>query len=181
VILQASANPDEVAVFLFENGRLRGPAGFSTAGMRIQSEQPGPGSLFAHPAAAESVSEAPLPETPPADADATPPDAAAQAGVAAAEAGIAAPAKLARGLLESRMEAALAALAEPSQAPSATIRLGHLALLKRWYYRPEARRTGEIFFPGAEGRWPIKAMLRGVARVAGKMLAAGDRAEEAHR
>ena len=181
VILQASANPDEVAVFLFENGRLRGPAGFSTAGMRIQSEQPGPGSLFAHPAAAESVSEAPLPETPPADADATPPDAAAQAGVAAAEAGIAAPAKLPRGALEARMEAALAALAEPSQAPSATIRLGHLALLKRWYYRPEVRRTGEIFFPGAEGRWPIKALLRGVGRVAGKMVAAGDRAEETHR
>ncbi|MGB7264464.1 MAG: hypothetical protein WBC92_03070, partial [Terracidiphilus sp.] len=39
VILQASASPDEVAVFLFENGRLRGPAGFSTLGMRIQNEQ----------------------------------------------------------------------------------------------------------------------------------------------
>ena len=32
VILQASANPDEVAVFLFESGRLRGPAAFSTSG-----------------------------------------------------------------------------------------------------------------------------------------------------
>ena len=28
VILQASANPDEVAVFLFEDGRLRGPWDF---------------------------------------------------------------------------------------------------------------------------------------------------------
>ena len=49
VILQASANPDEVAVFLFENGRLRGPAAFSTLGMRIQNEQSGSTSLFAQP------------------------------------------------------------------------------------------------------------------------------------
>jgi hypothetical protein len=96
---------------------------------------------------------------------------------AAIEAGIAAPAKLPRGLLEARMEAALASLAEPNQAPSPTIRQGHLALLKRWYYRPEARRSGEIFFPDAEGRWPVKAMLRGVGRVAAKMLAVGGRTE----
>jgi hypothetical protein len=68
-------------------------------------------------------------------------------------------------MLEGRMEAALESLAEPSGAPSATVRQAHLALLKRWYYRPEARRAGEIFFPGAEGRWPVKALLRGVGRV----------------
>ncbi|MGA3071166.1 MAG: UvrB/UvrC motif-containing protein [Terracidiphilus sp.] len=156
VILQPGANPDEVAVFLFENGRLRGPASFSAVGMRIQNEQPGASSLFSQPAAIEPVSEAPLHEALPMDA-ALP--------EAATEAGIAAHAKLPRGLLESRMEAALAALAEPNQAPSPTIRQGHLALLKRWYYRPEARRAGEIFFPGAEGRWPVKALLRGAARV----------------
>jgi hypothetical protein len=43
-----------------------------------------------------------------------------------------------------------------------------LALLKRWNYRPEIRRTGEIFFPDAEGLWPIKALIRGVGRVAAK-------------
>jgi excinuclease ABC subunit C len=63
------------------------------------------------------------------------------------------------------MEAALAALKEPSQALSPTLRQGHLALVKRWYYRPEARRSGEIFFPDADGRWPLKTMLRGVGRV----------------
>ena len=63
------------------------------------------------------------------------------------------------------MEAALAALSAPTRSPSATLRQGHLALLKRWYYRPETRRYGEIFFPDAEGRWPLKAMLRGVGRV----------------
>jgi excinuclease UvrABC nuclease subunit len=151
VILQVSANPDEVSVFLFENGRLRGPASFSTVGMRIQNEQPGASSLFAVPAATEPIQEL-------APSDAAPRE-------AAPEAGIAAPAKLPRGLLEARMEAALASLAEPNQAPSPTIRQGHLALLKRWYYRPEARRTGEIFFPVAEGRWPVKALLRGVGRV----------------
>jgi excinuclease UvrABC nuclease subunit len=149
VLLQASANPDEVAVFLFENGRLRGPAGFSTVGMRIQNEQSGSTSLFAHPVAIE-----PIPEALPPDAE------------------TAAPAKIARGVLETRLEAALASLAEPSGTPPATLRQGHLALLKRWYYRPEARRAGEIFFPNAEGGWPIKAILRGVGRVyAGKFKA----------
>jgi len=151
VILQASANSEEVAVFLFENGRLRGPAGFSTQGMRIQNEQSGSTSLFAQPVAIEPIPELPTPE-------AAPPEAAPQARIAA-------PIKLARGLLEARLEAALATLAESSGAPSPTIRQGHLALLKRWYYRPEVRRAGEIFFPDAEGRWPVKAILRGTGRV----------------
>jgi excinuclease UvrABC nuclease subunit len=157
VILQASANPDEVAVFLYENNCLRGPAGFSTIGMRIQNEQSGSSSLFAQPIAIEPIPESPAPGIPAQEAALPAPASAA-------------PAKLARGLLEARMESALAALADPSQPPSATHRQGHLALLKRWYYRPEARRTGEIFFPDAEGRWPIKAMLRGVGRVAAGRL-----------
>ena len=162
VILQASANPDEVAVFLFENARLRGPAGFSTLGMRIQNEQSGATSLFAHPMAIEPIPEAPI---------ATPPASEAATGSAGSEdtlpeAASAASAKLARSVLEARMEAALAALQEPSETPSAILRQGHLALLKRWYYRPEARRAGEIFFPDAEGRWPVKALLRGAGRVA---------------
>jgi excinuclease UvrABC nuclease subunit len=155
VILQASANPDEVAVFVYENGRLRGPAGFSTLGMRIQNENSGSSSLFSHPMAIEPILET------------------QSQGAAAAEATEIAnelPAKLPRGLLEARMEAALAELAEkPAEDASATHRQGHLALLKRWYYRPEVRRAGEIFFPDAAGRWPVKAMLRGVGRVlAGK-------------
>jgi hypothetical protein len=149
VILQASAHPDEVAAFLFENGCLRGPVGFSTQGMRIQNEQSGSTSLFAQPMAIEPIPEAP---------EAVP-------GEAAVGTGIAAPVKIARGVLEARMEAALAALEEASGPPSATVRQGHLALLKRWYYRPETRRPGEIFFPDEEGQWPIKALLRGAGRV----------------
>jgi excinuclease UvrABC nuclease subunit len=173
VVLQASAVPGEVAVFLNENGRLSGPAGFSTLGMRIQNEQSGSTSLFAHPMAIEAILETPdplptVPETNPVSA------ASESTSVEAAlEAESPAPAKLARGVLEARMEAALTLLAAPSQTLSPTLRQGHLALLKRWYYRSEARRSGEIFFPDAEGRWPIKALLRGVGRVAAKMMAIG--------
>ena len=156
VLLQASANPDEVAVFLFENGRLRGPAGFSTLGMRIQNEQSGSSSLYAQPMAIEPVPEAP-----------------------ATEAAADTPARPTRSVLEARMEAALTALAAHAEPPSATLRQGHLALLKRWYYRPEAKRAGEIFFPDAEGRWPLKALLRGVGRVAAKALGAGSLAAPA--
>jgi hypothetical protein len=149
VILQASAVPGEVAVFLYENERLSGPQGFSTQGMRIQNEASGSTSLFAHPMAIEAIPE--------------------EQGLGTRDEGLGSgadvPTKLARGLLEARMEVALAALATPA-AISPTLRQGHLALLKRWYYRPEARRAGEIFFPDAEGRWPVKALLRGVGRVA---------------
>jgi hypothetical protein len=155
--------PGEVAIFLYEDGSLRGPQGFSTLGMRIQNEQSGSTSLFAHPMAIEAIPEAPSAEDAPSEAS--------------SKAESAAPTKLARGVLEARMEEPLDALAERSEAPSATLRQGHLALLKRWYYRPEARRSGEIFFPDAEGRWPLKAILRGVGRVAAKMLAAGGHAE----
>jgi hypothetical protein len=195
VILQASAEPDEVAVFLYEGGLLRGPALFSTLGMRIQNEQSGSSSLFAQPMAFE-----PVPETPPVPSPSGAIEALKGTGfspyIESAESGgagregfqplhsspegglsgdspemSAQPAKLPRGLLESRMEAALAALAEAGPSPSATLRQGHLALLKRWYYRSEVRRAGEIFFPDAEGRWPVKAMLRGIGRVAAKQLA----------
>ncbi|MGA9673429.1 MAG: excinuclease ABC subunit C [Terracidiphilus sp.] len=156
IILQPSANPDEVSVFLFQDGSLRGPQAFSTLGMRIQNEQSGSSSLFAQPMAIE-----PIPETPPTEAAADPAPMA--------------PLKIPRGLLESRLEAALAALTALGDPPSATLRQGHLALLKRWYYRPEARRAGEIFFSDTEGRWPLKSILRGIGRVAAKSLAPAER------
>lgn len=152
VILQASAVPDEVAVFLYQDGRLRGPGAFSTLGMRIQNEQSGSNSLFAQPMALEALPEVP----PPTSADVQPGH----------------PARLPRGMLESRLETVLAELAASEVSPSATTRQGHLALLKRWYYRPEAKRPGEICFPDSEDRWPIKSILRGIGRVAAKSLTA---------
>jgi excinuclease UvrABC nuclease subunit len=163
VILQASPEPDEVAVFLFENARLSGPAAFSTIGMRIQNEQSGSSSLFAQPLAIE-----PVPEQPSSREQGT---GNREQGI---ETGDQRPVarKLARTMLEARMEAILTELSTPAGSPSATIRHGHLALLKRWYYRPEAKRSGEIFFPEVEGMWPVKALLRGVGRVAARSLTA---------
>jgi hypothetical protein len=182
VILQGSANLDEVAVFLYENARLRGPAPFSTLGMRIQNEQSGSSSLFAQPMAIEPIPEdAGNSEQGSGNREqgiGNSSNLGAEIGLTpqgAAEVGIATPAKLPRGLLESRMEEALAALIEDGRVQSATLRQGHLALLKRWYYRPEVRRVGEIFYPDVEGRWPVKAILRGIGRVAAKSLTASAR------
>jgi hypothetical protein len=190
VILQAAASPDEVSVFLYEGGLLRGPVAFSTLGMRIQNEQSGSSSLFAQPMALEPIPESadPAPsaisqglvtghdfsraDSGAEETGASAPEGESREGKSPDEPAkiTTAPARLARGLLESRMEAALAALAGATPNPSATLRQGHLALLKRWYYRPEIRRAGEIFFPDAEDHWPLKAMLRGAGRVAAKMM-----------
>jgi hypothetical protein len=63
----------------------------------------------------------------------------------------------------------------------------HLSLLRRWYYRPEKQRAGEVFFPkedsaaanresaaadkesaaaNKETAWPIRRILNGAARLA---------------
>ena len=178
LILQISAHPDEVALFLYENGRLRGPLGFSTLGIRIQNERSGSSSLFAHPVAIEPIPE----ESANADSGSEATNdlhlaigdgAVASAHVAGEGAasvlphspvqGMAGPAP--RGALEARLEAILAQLADLEGSANATVRQGHLALLKRWYYRPETRRPGEIFLPNADCRWPVKSILRGIGRV----------------
>ena len=195
VILQASGQPDEVAVFLFEGGILWGPSAFSTLGMRIQNEQSGSSSLFAQPMALEAVVEEqgignreqgieeqglgtshpseqrPLAGGPDRD------EGLEKQGIGNREQGIekqvpgsAPAARPARGMLEARLEAVLAGLAQAAEAPNAVERQGHLALLKRWYYRPEVKRPGEVFFPDAEGLWPLRSILRGVGRVAAKSL-----------
>ena len=165
VILQAAAEPDEVALFLFEGGRLRGPAAFSTLGMRIQNEQSGSSSLFAQPMSVEAVPEEQGLGT--SDQGLGNRDHRAESGDQSASGR-----KLARTMLESRMDGVLRDLGAETEPPSATLRQGHLALLKRWYYRPEVKRTGEIFFEDPAGHWPVKALLRGVGRIAAKSLTA---------
>ncbi len=160
VILQVAAKADEVAVFLFENGRLHGPMAFSTLGMRIQNEQSGSSSLFAQPLALE-----PVPERQGSGVR----DQGSEEQGSEEQGSV--PAKLARGMLETRMEAVLAVPDDSGgDAPSSTVRQGHLALLKRWYYRPEVKRAGEIFFPDSEGHWPVKSLLRGAGRVVAKTM-----------
>ena len=141
-VFQTSANPDEVAVFLYESGEFRGPAAFSTLGMRIQNEQSGSSSLYAQPMAIQPVPESDSP----------------------------AALKASRDVLEARMEAALESLASQRSQPNATVRQGHLALLTRWYYRPQQKRAGEICFRESDGKWPLKSMLRSIGRVAAASL-----------
>jgi hypothetical protein len=64
--------------------------------------------------------------------------------------------------MEARIQAALAAF--PAYIPaSATERMEHLALLKRWCYR--GSRVGEIFFANAKGELPMRRLVRGIGRV----------------
>jgi len=64
--------------------------------------------------------------------------------------------------MEARIQAALASFpaAEPQ---SATERMEHLAILKRWCYR--GSRAGEIFFADARGELPMRRLVRGISRV----------------
>lgn len=204
LLLEASAEPGEVTVFLFEEGELRGPAGFSTLGMRIQNEQSGSSSLFAQPVALEAVPEEKGREQTTENREQTTENRAQRAEsreqstenseqgtesreqraertergaeCGAQSADLSAPGrerqKVAKGLLEARFDEVLRRLLAAPAAGSPAQRQAHLALLKRWYYRPEAKRAGEIFFPAADGSWPVKAILRGIGRVAARTLGA---------
>jgi excinuclease UvrABC nuclease subunit len=66
---------------------------------------------------------------------------------------------------EVRAERVLAALEQRVRDGDLAEKSDHLSLLRRWYYRPEKQRVGEIFFPNADGGWPVRRILRGAARV----------------
>jgi excinuclease ABC subunit C len=138
VIVQPAAEAGHAALFLYDAGKFTGP--LTIAARRASVD---------------------LPEAENGEPDAEPESAAAPT---------AAEIRKARKLQEEQLNALLVAMVEESKAPTAlapqTVRQAHLALLKRWYYRPEARRVGEIFFLDAEGLWPVKAILRGVNRTA---------------
>jgi excinuclease ABC subunit C len=146
VILQPSGDPLSVAVFRVTRGLVTGPAFFNTVGMRHPNEQAGSSSLYAHPTAIEPV---PL-------EDVTPGATARTVTTAAS-----------RDVLEQRLEAAFSLLEAPGarSRPSAEVLAAHLCLISRWYYRPAARRLGEIFFAEADGGFQRRAILRGISRV----------------
>jgi hypothetical protein len=61
----------------------------------------------------------------------------------------------------------VAALEERVKAsPDVATLSDHLSLLRRWYYRPEKQRAGEVFLPNGDGSWPVRRILRGAARMA---------------
>jgi excinuclease ABC subunit C len=135
VIVQPSAEEGHVALFLLNRGSLAGPALYSVAGMRHPNEQSGSSSLFAHPA---SIAPVPLESAPVV--------------------------KLAaRDELESRLDDALNTLRIRS-AKSAQQTIDHLCLFSRWYYRPQARRLGEVVFDDAPGQ-STKQLMRTISRV----------------
>ncbi len=140
VVLQPAAGGPEsaaVAVFLVQAGGIAGPEMFSVAGMRHPNEHSGSSSLFAHPAMVEAV---------PLETSNT---------------------KSGRQSLEERLEDVLARLKEQLAAGRgpAEVRAAEVSLLARWYYRPSARRVGEIFFRNADGQLPLAKILRGISRV----------------
>jgi hypothetical protein len=68
---------------------------------------------------------------------------------------------------ELRTSSLIASLEHQASTPTDLATLSdHLSLLRRWYYRPEKQRVGEIFFPNINGEWPIRRILRGAARMA---------------
>ena len=166
LILQPSstaAGPSaDVALFLLRRGVLAGPVAFSTLGMRHPNERSGSTSLFAAPVALAPI---PLAE----DGAAFESD-AATTSPASGLAG-SAPGSLV-GSLDDRLLRAIESLrAESAAAKDMATLSDHLGLLKRWYYRPEKQRVGEIFFAEragdgqSSGNFPLKKILRGVSRV----------------
>jgi excinuclease ABC subunit C len=134
-------NPDRAALFLLQGGCLVGPEVLSTLGVRAVKEQTSVGSsLFAQPLMLQAV---PLSE-PGLQVEATTTDSPELRAAKALE--------------------ALTAKASPSN--DIALLSDHLSLLRRWYYRPEKQRAGEMFFPNVDGGWPIRRILNGAGRVA---------------
>jgi excinuclease UvrABC nuclease subunit len=137
VIVQAAAEAEQVALFLLAKGSLCGPALFSVAGMRHPNEAAQPvGMMEAIPLEGSVVTMA------------------------------------TRDELESRVEAALGELrpaTERRRGAREKVRSGevadYLCLFSRWYYRPQAKRVGEIVFAGEDGKVSPKTLLRAISRV----------------
>jgi excinuclease UvrABC nuclease subunit len=137
VMIQPSAEPEHVSLFLLTQGVLAGPVPYSVVGMRHQNEQSGSSSLFAQPVALQPV---PLDES-----------------------GAPAVALASRDELETRLDEALAALEQTANPAQQTA--DDLSLFARWYYRPQAKRIGEVCFTPPDGTLPKKAVLRAISRV----------------
>ena len=136
----AAHDAQEAVLFLAERGCIVGPERLSTLGVRAVKEQTSVGSsLFAQPLMLQAV---PLSE------EGAPPLSPVESP-------------------EVRAEAALASLehrAGSAETDPATMS-DHLSLLRRWYYRPEKQRVGELFLPSPDGSWPVRRILRGAARM----------------
>ncbi len=156
VVVQEAAPRDgeraeEAAVFLLQHGRIVGPAWLSTLGVRAVREQTAVGSsLFAQPLMLAAVA---LPD----EGGAATPAQNRDDGQTESAATLT-PEERARGVLAA-LEAEAAGEIELNEICDA------LALFKRWYYRPERQRSGEVFLPNGDASWPVRRILNGAARV----------------
>ena len=189
VIVQAAANslhsdaePSASIFLLVQSGCITGPARLSTFGVRAVKDQASVGSsLYAQPLMLQAV---PL-EVPSnrnaviLSGDATPsvasqskdPDAV---GITDSARSVLPPIPAAASstTLNPELRAAnlIASLEQqPSTAPDLATLSDHLSLLRRWYYRPEKQRSGEVFFPKEDATdkpaWPIRRILNAAARI----------------
>jgi excinuclease ABC subunit C len=184
------AATEDAAVFLLEAGRLIGPERLSTLGVRAVREQTAVGSsLFAQPLMLAPIPlDEPSPNTVilsgartgvssglplPAGVESaeskdpetvSPAPAANPISTSNPPATTLSPEDRARALLE-----ALTQRARAQPAPDLGELCDILSLFRRWYYRPEKQRAGEVFLPnpdsGHAGEWPIRRILNGAARL----------------
>jgi hypothetical protein len=153
---KADSSTEDAAVFLLEHGALTGPARLSTLGVRAVREQTAVGSsLFAQPLMLAPV---PLDLTPPNNKTGCP------GSLPLGDPGVEpTPSTLTP---EDRARAAIEALSTRTTSITDIAELcDNLSLFRRWYYRPEKQRTGEVFLPNPDGSWPIRRILNGAARV----------------
>ncbi len=159
VVVQPAAGGEEAqeaAVFLLEGGCLAGPQRMSTLGVRAVKEQTSVGSsLFAQPLMLQAV---------PLDGVVESVDSPEVRAARVLE-GLASSHPTRRD--EAAMNGAPGVGGGADKDKEALALMGdHLALFRRWYYRPEKQRVGEVFLPNADGTWPIRRILRGAARMA---------------
>jgi len=161
----AAPSTADAAVFLFAHGQLTGPARLSTLGVRAVREQTAVGSsLFAQPLMLAAIPLAPTPLEPSPLSTTTDPGAPClDSGTDASTEASVPPDDRARTAL-SHLSAQAAAISDIAEF------CDHLSLLRRWYYRPEKQRTGEVFLPNPaatdpDAAWPIRRILNGAARI----------------
>jgi excinuclease ABC subunit C len=176
---------ESAAVFLFEHGQLTGPAPLSTLGVRAVREQTAVGSsLFAQPLMLSAIpldkatsAHNPNPVIPSEASTNQNPVILSEASLSHRDAQskdpeAPSPATTANTLStptlspEDRARSVLAHLeANTTTAPTLDETCDALALFRRWYYRPEKQRTGEVFLPNPDHSWPIRRILNGAARI----------------
>jgi hypothetical protein len=171
----STINTDEptAAIFLLQSGCIIGPERLSTLGVRAVKEQTSVGSsLFAQPLMLQAIPlEEPTPNAVILSEDAAPQNPVILSAARSAESKdlrLSSPDPAIPALNpELRASNLIATLEERASTPTDIATLSdHLSLLRRWYYRPEKQRTGEVFFPREDGTWPIRRILRGAARMA---------------